>query len=142
MRSPQNFNSLRVHRSRFEHGALGLVSIISLSFELRIAHHFFLWTPCSSRNILSKFQIFFLIDSTGPQSFSSVRVHWSMSEFGALWLLSIISLSSKLRIVHHFFLWNPCFSRNILSNFQIFSQPARPIGNRFIRFVGLTCIEH
>ena len=103
MRSPQNFSSVGVHRSRFKYGALGLVSIISPSFELRIAHHFFLWTPCSSRNILSKFQIFFLIDSTGPQSFSSIRVHWSMSEFRALWLVSIISLSSKLGILHHFF---------------------------------------
>ena len=41
MRSPQNFSSVGVHRSRFEYRALGLVSIIFPSFELGIAHIFF-----------------------------------------------------------------------------------------------------
>ena len=51
----QSFSSARVHRSRFEYGALGLVSIISPSSELRITYHF-LRTPCFLKNILSKFQ--------------------------------------------------------------------------------------
>ena len=38
---PQSFSSVGVHRSRFEYGALGLVSIISPSFELGIMHRFF-----------------------------------------------------------------------------------------------------
>ena len=128
------------------------------------SHTIFLWTPCSSRNILSKFQIFsqsvrpvpkvsvqlefigaclnsehlglfrsylshpnselctiffmdflffkeyyfkisnfFSTSSTGPQSFSSARVHRSRFEYGALGLVSIISPSSELRIMHHFF---------------------------------------
>ena len=133
-----------------------------------------------------KISNFFLISSTSPQSFSSARVHWSMSEFRALRIVSIISLSSKFRIMHHFFygllvlqgilfqnfkfflnqlhrspkfqfsqssldyvwirstwacfdhislirtwnhipffLWTPCSSRNIISKFQFFSQPAQ-----------------
>ena len=38
---PKNFNSVGIHRSQFEFGALGLVLIISSSSELRIVHHFF-----------------------------------------------------------------------------------------------------
>ena len=59
MRSPQNFNSVGVHRSRFEYGALGLVSIISPSSELGIAHRFFCWITYSSRNIVSKYEYFY-----------------------------------------------------------------------------------
>ena len=38
---PKNFSSARVHRSRFEYGALGLVSIISPSSKVGIKHCFF-----------------------------------------------------------------------------------------------------
>ena len=48
-------------------------------------------------------------------------------EFGALRLVLIISPSSELRITHHFFSWTPCYSRNIFSKFQNFSQPAQPV---------------
>ena len=41
MKLPQNFSSVRVHRSRFEYKALGLVLVISPSYELEIVHHFF-----------------------------------------------------------------------------------------------------
>ena len=50
-----------------------------------------------------KISNFFSTNSTGPQSFSSTRVHWSMSEFGALELVSIISPSFELGIVYRFF---------------------------------------
>ena len=39
---PKNFNSVGIHRNRFEFEALGLVLIISFSSELEIVHHFFL----------------------------------------------------------------------------------------------------
>ena len=55
VRPPKNFNSVGIHRSRFKFRALGLVLIISPLSELGITHRFFLWTPYSSRNILSKF---------------------------------------------------------------------------------------
>ena len=181
MRSPQNFSSVGVHGSRFEYEALRLVfSHISL---IRTRNHtpFFLWTPCSSRNILSKFQIFsqsvqpvpkvsvqlefigaclnlehlglfrsylshpnselrtiffmdflffkeyyfkisnfFSTSSTGPQSFNLARVHWSMSEFGALGLVLIISPSSELGITYHFF-YGLLVLQGILSqNFNFF----------------------
>ena len=41
VRPPKNFNSVGIHRSRFEFGALGLVFIISPSSELGIVHRFF-----------------------------------------------------------------------------------------------------
>ena len=41
VRPPKNFNSVGIHRSRFEFGALGLVLIISPSSKLVIMHHFF-----------------------------------------------------------------------------------------------------
>ena len=50
-----------------------------------------------------------------------------MFEFGALGIVPIISPSSELGIMHHFFSWTPCYSKNILSKFQNYSQPARPI---------------
>ena len=86
---PQNFSLVRVHRSKFEYGALGLVSIISPSSELRIKHRFFLWTPCSSRNILSKFQIF---------SQLAQPVHWA-SLYRAL-ILVILEPKSYMARAH------------------------------------------
>ena len=41
VRPPKNFSLVGIRRSRFEFGALGLVLIISPSFELGIAHYFF-----------------------------------------------------------------------------------------------------
>ena len=44
-----------------------------------------------------------------------------------------------------FFSWIPHSSRNILSNFQIFLQPVRPVGirfSRFSRFIESTGVKH
>ena len=38
--------------------------------------------------------------------------------------------------MHRFISWTPFSSRNMLSKFQIFSQPARLVGNRFSQLVG------
>ena len=95
VRPPKNFSSVGIHRSRSEFRALGLVLIISPSSDLGIMHRFFLWTLYSSRNILSKFQFFFSIGSTSSQSFSSIGIHRSRSEFGALGIVLIISPSPE-----------------------------------------------
>ena len=50
-----------------------------------------------------KFSNFFSTSSTDLESFSSVRVHWSMSKFRAFGIVSIISPSSKLGIAYYFF---------------------------------------
>ena len=56
--SPQSFNSVGVHKSKFEYGALRLIfSHISL-IQTWNRVPFFLWTPSSLRDILPKFQIF------------------------------------------------------------------------------------
>ena len=43
-------------------------------------------------------------------------------EYGALGIVSIISPSSKLRIMHRFFCWIPYSSINIVSKFDNFYQ--------------------
>ena len=74
--------------------------------------------------------------------FFKCRIHWSMSEFGALGLVSVISPSSDLIIMYHFFSWTPYYSRNILSKFQKFYHPDPPVGIRFNRFIESACMEH
>ena len=66
--------------------------------------------------------------------FSLVGVYRGMLRFGALGLVLIISPFFELGIVYHFFSWIPHSSRNILSNFQNFLQPIRPVGIQFNRF--------
>ena len=134
----------------FEFGALGLVSIISLSSELEIMYHFCCWIPYSLKNSLTKFENFLLNGSTGWEPAHSVRrilikVHyWRRFKFGAPKFVLVISPSSELRITlsFFFFFWFPYSSRNILSKFQKFSQSARLVGIRFNRFIESACIEH
>ena len=60
-------------------------------------------------------------------------------------IVLIISPSSELGIMHHFFSWIPYSSRNILSNFQDFLQPVQPVGirfSRFSRFIESAGVEH
>ena len=130
-----------------EFGALGLVSIISPSSELEIMHHFFCWIPYSLKNYLTKIENFLSTISTGWESAQpvrriSIKVHyWSRFEFGAPELVLVISPSFELELHSVFF----CFtysSRNILSNFQNFSQLAQPVGIRFNRFMESVCMEH
>ena len=52
-----------------EFGSLGLVSIISPSFELEIMHRFFCWIPYSLKNTLKKFENFLSNGSTGWKPF-------------------------------------------------------------------------
>ena len=109
-----------------EFGALGLVSIISPSLELKIMHRFFCWIPYSLKNSLTKFENFLSTESTAwkpaqPVQQISVEVHYSSKfKFGALELVLVISPSSELEIMHCFFFWIPYSERNIVSNFHIF----------------------
>ena len=48
--------------------------------------------------------------------------------FRALELVSIVSPLSELRIVHCLSCWIPDFVRKIITIFQIFSQPSKPVG--------------
>ena len=65
-----------------------------------------------------------------------------MLRFEALGLVLIIAPSFKLGIVYHFFSWIPYSSRNILSNFQDFLQPVRPVDIRFSRFIESAGVKH
>ena len=74
MSPPKNFSSVGIHRSRFEFGALALVLIISLSFELGIVHHFF-YGLLILQGTFFKISNFFSTGSTGSQSFNLGRIH-------------------------------------------------------------------
>ena len=102
MTDPQSFSSVRIHRSRFEYRALELVSTISPSPKLGIVHHFFM-DSLFFKEYFAKISNLFSTGSTNPQSFSSVKIHRSMFEYGALGLVSIISPTSELGIMHCFF---------------------------------------
>ena len=119
--SPQSFNLVGVHKSKFEYGALGLVSIISPSFELRITHRFFY-------GLLVLQEIFYhQIVSQQARPVPKVSVHLEFigeclnSEHLGLFRSYLPHPNSKSCTI---FLWTPYSSRNILSKFQIFSQVA------------------
>ena len=72
-------------------------------------HRFFCLIPYSLKNYLKKFENFLSTGSTGwepaqPVQWISIEVHYSsMFKFGAPELVLVISTSSRLEIMHHFF---------------------------------------
>ena len=115
--------------------ALRLVSITSPSFELEIMRRLFCWIPYLLKNFKTKFENFLSTGSTGlksaqPVQWISIEVHYSSRfKFRALKLVLVISPSSELEIMYGFFCWIRYSSKNIISNFKIFSQSDRPVGN-------------
>ena len=169
VRPPKNFSLGRIHWSRFEFGALGLVLIISPSSELGIMHHFFLWTPYSSRNILPKFQFFSQSARPVPKKFqfrqNSLKQVWIRSTWDSFDHISLIrpwnhllcflidSLFFKKHSVKIWKIfstdstgWHPAWPIGIrldrLASGSIGWHPARPVGIRFNRFIESTCMEH
>ena len=55
-----------------------------------------------------------------PKNFSSVGIHRSRFEFGALGLVLIISPSSEFGIAHHFFVGLLILQGTFCENFKIF----------------------
>ena len=102
VRPPKNFSSVGIHRSGFEFGALGLFWSYLPHPNLEL-HTIFYIDSLFFKEHSIKISNFFSTVSTGSQSFSLGRIHWSMSEFGALGLILIIFPSFELRIMHHFF---------------------------------------
>ena len=131
-------------------GALELVSIIYASSKLEIMPRFFCWISYSLRNYLKKFESFYQQD----------RLFWNqLNRFNRFQLKFIIGESSNSKHLSLFwsylphlklescsfffsFFWIPYFSRKILSNFEKFSQSARPIGIWFNWFIESACMEH
>ena len=56
------------------------------------------------------------------------KVQFSRTAVRALCLVLIGSRSSELRINHRLFCWIPNSVRKVLKSFEIFSQPAGPVG--------------
>ena len=135
---PQSFSSTKVRRSKFEYGALGLVLIISPSFELGIVYHFFY-------GLLVLQGIFYQNLKFFSQQVPKVSIQ---PEFIGT-CLNLEHLGLFRSYLPHpnlesgtIFLWTPYSLRNILSKFKFFSQLARLVGNCFNQFVGPACIEH
>ena len=100
----------------------GLVSIISPSSELKIVHHFFFMNSLFFKEYSFKISKLFPTGSTGPQRFSLGRIHLTMSEFGALNLVLVISPLSELGIpLHFFFLVSLFFKEHSIKFSKIFS---------------------
>ena len=143
MGSSRCFSLVGVYRGMLRFGALGLVLIIAPSFKLGIAHRFFSWIPHSSRNILSNFQ-----DFLQPVQLVGIRFsrfsQFIVSRCRTLIFGNYFDHISLFRTRNcvPFFLWIPHSSRNILSNFQNFLQPVRPVGIRFSRFIESTGVRH
>ena len=141
MGSSRCFSLVGVYRGMLRFGALGLVLIISPFFELGIEHRFFSWIPHSSRNILSNFQ-------NCLQPIRPVGILFSQfSRFSLCRTLIFCNYFDHISLFRTrncvpFFLWIPHSSRNILSNFQNFLQPVRPVGIRFSRFIESTGVRH
>ena len=102
VRPPKNFSSVGIHRSGFEFGALGLFWSYLPHPNLEL-HTIFYIDSLFFKEHSFKISNIFSTSSTGSQSFSLGRIHWSRFEFIALGLVLIISPSSELRIAHHFF---------------------------------------
>ena len=137
----QSFSLGRIHWSRFEFIALGLVLIISPSSELRIAHHFFYGLIILQGTFCKNFKFFLNQFDWFPEfqfrhnSLKRVRIRSTKACFDHISLIRPWNCAP-------FFLWTHYSSRNILPNFQKFSQSARPVGSRFNRFIELACMEH
>ena len=110
-------------------GTRCIVSAGSPSSGLRIEHRFFFWIPYSSRNLLVKFQIFF--QSVGNQ-FNRFYQAAPFYKHIALFRLILSHPGQELSAI--FFCQIPYSSRNLLVNFQNFSQSVELVGNRFNKF--------
>ena len=118
--SPKNFNLGRIHWSRSEFGALGLVLIISPSFELRIMYHFFYGLLIHQGTFFQNFKFFLNQLDQFPKIFSLGRIHWSGFKFGVLRIVLIISPSSELGITQSFFYGLLIIQEKFLKNFNFF----------------------
>ena len=90
VKSPKNFSSVKIHRSRFEFGAHGLVLIIFPSSELGTAHRFFYGLLLLQGTFGQNFKIFLnqLDRLASGSAGSSSQLVWStdFGDFGAQFL--------------------------------------------------------
>ena len=100
----------------------------SYSFGVRIVRFFFFWVPYSVRNVL-KILIFVVNRINQLWNWISQFIRFcSAIIVRALFLIWVSSHSYGVRIVHPCFCWVPYSVSNFITNFEIFSQPTRPIG--------------
>ena len=135
MGSSRCFSLVGVYRGMLRFGALGLVLIIAPSFELGIAHRFFFMDSLLFQKHSIKFSRFFATGSTSWHPFKPVQPVHRVSRCKTLIFGNYFDHISLFRTRNcvPLFLWIPHSSRNILSNFQNFLQPVRPVGIQFDR---------
>ena len=117
---------------------LCFVCVSSWSFGVEIALCLYFWIPDSMRNFLECFDIF--SQSNGLVGKSNQPVHWVLFFETSIWVLCFICVGSwsfEVKISLHLFFWIPESIRKVLTSFEIFSQPAGPIGkpNQLVHYV-------
>ena len=90
------------------------------------------------RNFLESIEIF--SQSNGPVGKSNQSVHWVLFAETSIWVLCFIyvgSWSFGVKISLYLFFWIPDSIRKVLTSFEIFSQPAGPVGkpNQLVHYV-------
>ena len=144
MRSPQNFSSIGVHRSRFEYGALGIVSIISPSSVLGIAHHFFNGLLVLQGILYQNFKFFLNRLNQSPKfqfSQSSLEHARIRSTWACLDHISLIRTWNRVQFFYGLLVLQGIFYQN----FNFFYQPAQPVPKVSIqpKFIGACLnLEH
>ena len=90
------------------------------------------------RKVLKIFEIF--TQPVGPVGKPNQPVHWVLFSRTAAWVLCLVCVGSwsfEVRIALHLFFWILDSMRKVLKIFEIFSQPAGPIGkpNHLVHWV-------
>ena len=94
------------------------------------------------RKVLKSFEIF--SKPAGPVGKPNQPVYWVLFAETAVWVLCFVCVGSwsfGVGIALRLFCWIPDSVRKVLKNFEIFSQPARPVGKlnqpvHWVMFVG------
>ena len=121
VRPPKNFSLGRIHWSRSEFGALkACFDHISL-IRTRNCAPFFCGLLIHQGTLCQNFKFFINRIDRLPKSFKLGKIHWSKSKFEALGLVLIISPSSDLGIMHHFFMDSLFFKEHSVKVSKFFS---------------------
>ena len=95
------------------------------------------------RKILTSFEIF--SQSDGPVRKPNQSIHWVLfaeKQLGYFVFFCVGSWPFGVKIAFNLFFWIQDSMRNFLTNFEIFSEPARPVGKpnqpvHWVIFVGI-----
>ena len=109
--------------------ALGIICVSSHSFGIKTIHPLFFGIPYYVRKVLTNFENCTQpVELVGKPNQSVHKVPFSEITVRVICIVWVSSHSFGVRIIHRLFFWFPYFVNNVLTNFQNFYQPARPVG--------------